>query len=271
MSDSDTRTGTQNRPPSGTQPGDGSVAPATQAGSPLAGGDAPWLTGPPPPPPLVGASGIGAGPAPGDDRPRASGAPFGQAADDTLAEGRAGTGERGARRMPFSAAGDAARSASKELASHSPWLLASVAILAAFVIGWCAGALAAFRHAPGLTGRGRIVEFFTPGSLLWAFAVLFAVALFAVGQRLEPFSRGSLPVQEWLPGLLFFASSAVGLSAFVNLLVELTSFGTGIDAALSGFIGYLAVMVVAAASGWWSYRLYEIQGRDVLAAPRSRR
>ena len=51
---------------------------------------------------------------------------------------------------------------------------------------------------------------------------------------------------------LFLAACAVGLSASIDLLIELTSFGGGIDAAFSALIGYAAVLPIAAATAWWA-------------------
>jgi hypothetical protein len=58
----------------------------------------------------------------------------------------------------------------------------------------------------------------------------------------------------WLPTGFLLAGAAVMVSAVVGILVELTNFGNGIDAAISQLIGYLAVFGIGAAATWWAYR-----------------
>ena len=38
----------------------------------------------------------------------------------------------------------------------------------------------------------------------------------------------------------------------IGILVELTNFGHGIDAAFAALIGYVAVLLVGAAATWWA-------------------
>jgi hypothetical protein len=42
-------------------------------------------------------------------------------------------------------------------------------------------------------------------------------------------------------------------AAGFGVLVELTNFGHGIDAAVAGIIARLAVVPVAVAAGWWAW------------------
>jgi len=147
-----------------------------------------------------------------------------------------------------------ARAAARDVEDHSPWVLASGAILVTFSLGWVAAILLAFRHQPGLTGRDRVVQFFAPGSLIWALAIVLAVSLLSVGHRLDPIAARKSDTGESLPLALFLAAGVVGVSAVIDLLVELTSFGSGIDVALSSLIGYAAVLPIAAATGWWALK-----------------
>ena len=125
----------------------------------------------------------------------------------------------------------------------------------AFVIGWLASVLQAFRHIPGQTGQNRVLLFFGPGSVEWAAVVLLGVALVAAGRRFDLTSAAG-PHQDAVAVGLLGAAAAVAVSAVIGILVELVNFGHGIDQALSGLVGYLAVLPIAAASGWWAYRLW---------------
>jgi hypothetical protein len=148
----------------------------------------------------------------------------------------------------------------------SAWMLASAAILLAFVVAWFAGILLSFRHDAALTARERVLEFFAPGSLAWAIAVLLALALFEVGKRADPVppadptepvsdaTRRKKRFAELLPFGLFLAAAAVTVSAIVGVLVELTNFGNGIDQAFSSLIGYLALVLLGGAATWLAFR-----------------
>jgi len=154
----------------------------------------------------------------------------------------------------FSAAGTSAvKAATAELQSHSPWVLGSAATLLAFAVGWFAGILLSFRHLGGYTARDRILQFFAPGTLAWALAILLAVALFAFGRRLEAAQDRRSHLTDLLPGGLFLAGVAVMVSALIGVLVELTNFGNGIDAAFASLIQYLAIFAIGAADTWWAH------------------
>jgi hypothetical protein len=153
-----------------------------------------------------------------------------------------------------------------EVSGISAWMLASAAILVAFVVAWFAGILLSFRHDAGLTARARILEFFAPGTLAWAIAVLLALALFEVGRRSDPIPpadatgtvsdalRRHKRFAELLPVGLFLAAVAVTVSALVGVLVQLTNFGNGIDQAFSSLIGYLALVVLGGAATWLAHK-----------------
>jgi hypothetical protein len=154
------------------------------------------------------------------------------------------------------------------VSDNSAWHLASAAILVAFVVSWFAGILLSFRHTPGLTARGRILQFFAPGTLGWALAVLLAIALFEVGRRVDPIpsadpaetvssaQRRKRRFVGLLPLGLFLAGAAVTVSALVGVLVELSNFGNGIDAAFSSLLSFLALVGIGAAETWLAFREY---------------
>jgi hypothetical protein len=137
----------------------------------------------------------------------------------------------------------------------SPWLLGATALLAAFVLSWLATVIEAFRHIPGQTGQNRVLQFFGLGTVGWAGIILLGVALMAAGRRFELTSAAG-PLQNVVAAALFVAAAIVGISALIDILVELANFGHGIAQALSGLVGYLAALPVAAATGWWAYRLW---------------
>jgi hypothetical protein len=136
----------------------------------------------------------------------------------------------------------------------------------AFFVAWFAGILLSFRHLPGLSGRARVLQFFTPGSPFWGVAVLVALTLQGLGRRFDPIPAASpsdtrppaaarqARLAELLSVGLLAAAAAVCLSAAVGILVELTNFGNGIDAAFSGLITYLAVLGLGGAATWWAYK-----------------
>jgi hypothetical protein len=157
-------------------------------------------------------------------------------------------------------------SAVREVSDISAWMLASAAILIAFFVAWFAGIVLSFRHATGLTARDRILQFFEPNTLGWGIVVLVAIALFEVGRRTEtvtPAGPGETlsgarlrkkRFAEWVPFGLFVAAAGVTVSALVGVLVELTNFGNGIDAAFAALINYLALVGVGAAATWLGFK-----------------
>ncbi len=167
---------------------------------------------------------------------------------------------------PFGGGGAAARSAWREVSDISPWLLASAAILVAFIVAWFAGILLSFRHSAGLTARARILQFFAPGTLGWGLAVLVAIVLFEVGRRYAPLPRADRAETmsgarlrkkrfvELLPLGLSLAGAAVTVSTLIGVLVELTNFGNGIDAAFASLLNYLALVGVGAAETWLAFK-----------------
>jgi hypothetical protein len=49
---------------------------------------------------------------------------------------------------------------------------------------------------------------------------------------------------------------AVGVSAAIDMLVELTNFGHGIDVAFAGLLAHAAALPLAAVAAWWAERLH---------------
>ena len=159
----------------------------------------------------------------------------------------------------------AAKAALTELREQSAWVLGAAAILVAFAIGWLVGILLAFRHAPGYTARDRILQFFEPGSLSWALAILLALTLITIARKFDPAPARRSGIHELLPAGLFVAGAAVVVSSVIGILVELTNFGHGIDAAFAALIGYVAVLLVGAAATWWA--LLELKARRQASKP----
>ena len=192
-----------------------------------------WLAGPPPPPPSgPGGASTDIPPAAGDER-------------------------RGAQaRSPLSEGSSVFKAGVRHLKGRSPWVLGAAAILVAFATNWFADVVLAFRHAPGTTSQDRVMQFFAPGSIDWGVAVLLGVCLVAAGRRFDLGTAAPGLLNHALSLGLFVAAAAVGTSAAIDLLVELTNFGHGIDAALSGLVSYAAVLPLAAVSTWWAHRLH---------------
>jgi hypothetical protein len=146
----------------------------------------------------------------------------------------------------------AAKSAARDLGAQSPWILAAGAILVTFAADWFASILAAFQHTRGLTGQTRVLTFFGPGSVTWAIAVLLGVALVAAGHRFELGASAPGWLNDRVPAGLFLAACVVGISAAINVLVELTNFGHGIDRAMVSLIQYASLVPLAAATALWA-------------------
>ncbi|MGH9055012.1 MAG: hypothetical protein ACRDYY_03985, partial [Acidimicrobiales bacterium] len=148
----------------------------------------------------------------------------------------------------------AAKAHLRHLGDQSPWVLGAGGIVAAFFVGWFASVLSSFQHAGGLTGQGRVLRFFGVGSFEWAIGILLGVGLIAVGRRFDPKAMGPGRLKHLVDLGLLLAACGVGVSAGVDFLVELTNFGHGIDAALSGLVAYAGVLPLAAAAMWWAHR-----------------
>jgi hypothetical protein len=187
-----------------------------------------WLAGPPPPPP---------NPSEGEPAPRS-------------AYPRPGATQP----MSSPLAGGHQRVTLANLKNGSPWVLGAASVPVALAAVWLSDILLTFRHAPRETAQDRLLSLFGVGSVAWAVAVLLAAALLAAGRRFE-LGAASPALRELATLGVLAASVAVAACAAVDVLVELGNFGHGIDAAFSGLIGYLAVLPLAVAAGWWAFRL----------------
>jgi hypothetical protein len=142
----------------------------------------------------------------------------------------------------------------KDLAKEAPWALVASAIVVAFAVDWFANILSSLRHQPGLNGVDRIATFFSPGTILWALAVVLALALLDLGRRFDPTPAHPSKLRDLLPGVVFLAAAIVVVSAVIGLFAELTNFGNGIDSAFSAIVQYLAVLAIGAPAVWWAIK-----------------
>jgi multisubunit Na+/H+ antiporter MnhF subunit len=142
------------------------------------------------------------------------------------------------------------------LTHRSPWVLGAGSVLVAVALTWLASALLAFRHAPGMTSQERVMQFFSPGALDWGVAVLLGVALLAAGRRFDMRMAGPDALRDAASLGLCLMALAVGVSAAIDVLVELTNFGHGVDVAFAGLIAHAAALPLAAVAAWWAERLH---------------
>jgi multisubunit Na+/H+ antiporter MnhF subunit len=210
--------------------------------------DPPWAAGPPPPPPS-------------DADPTAS-LPGSQSGHDGGGSGPASSTSSahhwrpGRHRSPVSGGTTALKAGVSDLTHRSPWVLGAGAVLVALVLTWLASAVLAFRHAPGTTSQERVIQFFAPGALDWGVAVLLGVALVAAGRRFDMRMAGPDALRDAVSLGLCLMALVVGVSAAIDVLVELTNFGHGIDVAFSGLLAHAAALPLAAVAAWWAERLH---------------
>lgn len=190
-----------------------------------------WVAGPPPPPPGADPS----VPVVGSRGPRAR-------IHWSFGRGRL---------LP--AADDLDRALWRYIPGESVWVLAAVAILVTYALAWVDAFLAALRHvAVPIPGQDRALALFAPGSIGYAGLLLLAVLVIDVGRF---FGRRSSMERAALTSLAV-ASAVLVLAALARIIIELTYFGHGIDAALSGIVHDLVAVAiaVAAAIGAWRSR-----------------
>ena len=196
----------------------------------------PWITGPPPPPPEPAES-----PTVTMREQTSEPGPGGSQGRDWRAQMRTVTSR--------------ARGAAPHLVDDSLYLIGAGAILVAYSLGWVDAVLSAVRHQPDLSAQSRLITLFSVGSIGWAVALLLGSALVAVGRRLD-MSASPQTAELILTGLLIAAALTV-IAAAVAVLVDLTNFGHGIDAAFSDIVARLAAIPVAGAAGWWAWHTRE--------------
>jgi hypothetical protein len=210
--------------------------------------DPPWAPGPPPPPP--------------SEADATAAMPRGGSRPDDRGAGPASAGSSthhwrpGRHRSPVGGGTTALKAGVSDLTRRSPWVLGAGAVLLAVVLTWLASALLAFRHAPGTTSQERVMQFFAPGALDWGVAVLLGVALLAAGRRFDMRMSGPDAVRDAVSLGLCLMALAVGVSAAIDILVELTNFGHGIDVAFAGLLAHAAALPLAAVAAWWAERLH---------------
>jgi len=210
--------------------------------------DPPWAAGPPPPPPSEADATA--------SLPGRESEPDGRGAGPASSASSAHHWRPGRHRSTAGGGTTALKAGVTDLTRRSPWVLGAGAVLAAVVLTWFASALLAFRHSPGTTSQERVIQFFAPGALDWGVAVLFGVALLAAGRRFDMRMAGPDSLRDAVSLGLCLMALAVGVSAVIDVLVELTNFGHGIDVALSGLLAHAATVPLAAVAAWWAERLH---------------
>jgi hypothetical protein len=83
-------------------------------------------------------------------------------------------------------------------------------------------------------------------------AVLLGVALVAAGHRFDLSASAPVWLNDRVPAGLFIAACLSGISAAIDVLVELANFGHGIDRAIVGLIEYGSIAVLAAVTAMWA-------------------
>lgn len=170
-----------------------------------------------------------------------------------------------------------------------PWLLAAIGVMIAFGVDWFGDILDAFQHFPGLPGRARALRFFAIGDVTWAVALLVAVVVMSVGERVlgggsQPGSqlageRGERPQVPPAVGArvtlaydaIAAAAGIVVVAAVISAIIALTlagehatpsdqvaysaiGFPAGFDQAVVAALSSLAAVPIAAATAVWALR-----------------
>jgi len=159
---------------------------------------------------------------------------------------------------PASGPGAASPAFSVELPSidvqalaKTPWVLGAAAILIGLVLYWAGSVVSAFQHDAGYDARQRIIHLLGPGNADWAVAVLLAVALLVLGSTSE---AKRTPMANFLYQLLLVAAALITVASVLNAVIDLTYIGDSFDAAIYGFLQYLAGAPIAGAAALWAWR-----------------
>jgi hypothetical protein len=135
--------------------------------------------------------------------------------------------------------------------AKTPWVLGAAGILAGLILYWAGSVLSAFQHDAGYDARQRIIHLLGAGNAAWAVAVLLAVALLVLGSSAEA-KRTSMA--SFLYQLLLLFSALIVVSCVLNAIIDLTYIGDSFDAAIYGFLEYLAGAPIAGAAALWAWR-----------------
>ena len=135
--------------------------------------------------------------------------------------------------------------------AKTPWVLGAAAILAGLILYWAGSVLSAFQHDTGYDARQRIIHILGAGNAAWAVAVLLAVALLVLGSTAE---AKRTPMANFLYQLLLLFAALITVACVLNAIIDLTYIGDSFDAAIYGFLEYLAGAPIAGAAALWAWR-----------------
>ncbi len=138
-----------------------------------------------------------------------------------------------------------------DLLRTAPLTVASLAISLAVVVSWLAAFLLAIGTG-GLNGRERWIQFFSPGDVPFAIAMVVAVLL-AATQRQRASEAEAAPAATALLVAVIIAG-AIGVAALLGGIVELTVANQRAVAKLGQLIDGLAPIPIVAAAMMWGLR-----------------
>jgi hypothetical protein len=130
-------------------------------------------------------------------------------------------------------------------------VVGAAAILIGLVLYWAGSVVSAFQHDAGYDARQRLIHLLGPGNVAWAVAVLLAVALLVLGSAGE---AKRAPLANFLYQLLLLAAALITVASAINAFIEITYIGSSFDAAVYGFLQYLAGVPIAGAGALWAWR-----------------
>jgi len=135
--------------------------------------------------------------------------------------------------------------------AKTPWVVGAAAILIGLVLYWAGSIVSALQHNAGYDARERIQHLLGPGDADWAVIVLLAVALLVLGSLGE---AKRAPLANFLYQLLLLAAALIAVASAINAVIDLTYIGSSFDAAIYGFLEYLAGAPIAGAAALWAWR-----------------
>jgi hypothetical protein len=134
--------------------------------------------------------------------------------------------------------------------SKTPWVLGAAGILIGLVLYWAGSVLSAFQHDAGYDARQRLIHLLGAGDVDWAVFVLLGVALVVLGSSGE----AKPPLANFLYQLFLVAAALITVASVINAVIDLTYIGDSFDAAIYGFLEYLAAAPIAGAAALWAWR-----------------